>query len=134
MDPRKHLRMFDSNVGLQMEPQNEASKQAVKEAMESRARARSRPSGSGGMGNLFGPDFMLKIATDPRTRHLTGDAEFQSLIREMSTDPMGSMQRHMKNPKFQLAMQVWSFKDKYITILISEQPLAAKIFHHFIQC
>ena len=58
------------------------------------------------MGGLFGPEFLSKLAMDSRTRPLMSDPEFQAILKDVQSDPMGSMQKYMKNPKFQTAMSV----------------------------
>ena len=43
---------------------------------------------------------------NPQTRSLMADPEFQGIMKDIQSNPMESMTKHMGNPKFQQAMQV----------------------------
>jgi hypothetical protein len=52
--------------GLHIDPNNQQMKAALSDALS----AKNRPAPGGG---LFGPDALMKLAMDPRTRHLMDD-------------------------------------------------------------
>lgn len=67
---------------------------ALSEAMS----ARNRPPP---MGGLFGPEAMMKLALDNRTRHLMEDPEFQGMLRGLNSNPQ-MLSMYLQDPRFQL--------------------------------
>lgn len=94
-------------AALQLEPSNEGAKKALEDAVSGRAEARSSGGGRRA-GGLFGPEFMGRLAMDPRTREYLTDPEFMQMMRNLQQDPMSdvSMGQYLQNEKFQQAMAV----------------------------
>jgi hypothetical protein len=52
-------------------------------------------------GGLFGPDALMRLAMDSRTRHLMEDKEFQGMLQGLMTNP-GMIGAHLNDPRMQL--------------------------------
>lgn len=83
--------------GLELEPDNEALKAGLADA----TRALNAKDGDG----LFGPSFLAKLAADPSTRGLAGDAEFARMLAEVRRDP-SAMSKFLSDERFQRALSV----------------------------
>ena len=92
-------------AALQLDPQNQATKQQLEEAMAGRASSRSPAGGAGGLGGLFGPDFMAKLATNPQTRSYLADPSFMQLLQSIQSNPQ-NLNMALADPRFQQAMSV----------------------------
>jgi hypothetical protein len=52
-------------------------------------------------GGLFGPEALMRLALDSRTRHLMDDAEFQTMLRGLSSNP-ALISAYLQDPRMQL--------------------------------
>lgn len=84
--------------GLHIDPNNQQMQSALSDAMS----AKNRPPPGGG---LFGPEALMKLAMDNRTRHLMEDNEFQGMLRGLSANP-AMLTSYLNDPRFQLALEV----------------------------
>lgn len=99
------LEQFDSAIdaykkGLEYEPSNAALQQGLRQAEEATAGA-----GGGGLGSMFTPEFMAKLAMNPETRHLPGSPAFMQKVRMMQTNPQ-AMGMFLQDPDIMKALQV----------------------------
>jgi stress-induced-phosphoprotein 1 len=101
------LRLFDEaaeayQAGLKIEPSSENLKEGLRDARDGAAKAASRgfPGGGAprggrggnnpgfpGMGNLFGPETMMKIAANPKFSPYLADPAFRTKLETLSRDP-----------------------------------------------
>eukprot|EP00775_Hariotina_reticulata_P012626 gene12626-12756_t len=56
-------------------------------------------------GGLFGPEALMRLALDSRTRHLVDDPEFQTMLRSLSSNP-AMISAYLQDPRMQLALEV----------------------------
>ena len=64
--------------------------------------AKNRPPAGG----IFGPEAMMRLALDPRTRDLMDDAEFKKMMAGLNQNP-GMLQMYMQDKRMQLVGQGW---------------------------
>lgn len=82
--------------GLKIDPANEQMKQALAEAKQ----AAKKPQ------NPFArPDFLAKLATDPRTRGLLTQPDFMVKLQHMQRDT-NAIGMYLQDPRMQLVLQV----------------------------
>eukprot|EP00879_Flechtneria_rotunda_P009158 GHRR01009588.1.p1 GENE.GHRR01009588.1~~GHRR01009588.1.p1 ORF type:complete len:493 (+),score=199.13 GHRR01009588.1:1014-2492(+) len=74
----------------------------MKTALNDALSAKNRPAAGGG---LFGPDAMLRLAMDPRTRDMLEDQEFQGMLRAIGSNPQ-LLGNFMQDTRMQLALEV----------------------------
>lgn len=84
--------------GLHIDPNNQQMQSALNDAMS----AKNRPPAGGG---LFGPDALMRLAMDSRTRHLMDDKEFQGMLQGLMANP-SMIGAHLNDPRMQLALEV----------------------------
>eukprot|EP00878_Enallax_costatus_P022068 GHUV01023400.1.p1 GENE.GHUV01023400.1~~GHUV01023400.1.p1 ORF type:complete len:318 (+),score=111.77 GHUV01023400.1:746-1699(+) len=84
--------------GLHIDPNNQQMQSALSDAMS----AKNRPPS---MGGLFGPEALMKLAMDSRTRHLMDDPEFQGMLRGLNSNP-AMLSAYLQDQRFQLALEV----------------------------
>lgn len=91
---------------LELDPNNAQAKagfDAVKRAIEAEAAADGQ---DGGLGNMFNdPQMIQKLANNPKTSHLLGDAAFMQKLNEMKSNP-NKMGEAMQDPRFLQVMSV----------------------------
>lgn len=107
--------------GLQLDPDNTGLKNGMEEA---EAAEHSRGAGGGGLGGMFGPEFMAKLAMNPKTRAYLGQPDFQAMMKDLSVNP-GSLSKHMGDPRFQAALQVGMGMSVMTGDQFAEDPEAA---------
>jgi hypothetical protein len=56
-------------------------------------------------GGLFGPDALMRLAMDSRTRHLMEDKEFQGMLQGLMSNP-GMIGAHLNDPRMQLVRRI----------------------------
>jgi hypothetical protein len=56
-------------------------------------------------GGLFGPDALMRLAMDSRTRHLMDDMEFQGMLSGLMANP-SMIGAHLNDPRMQLVSGV----------------------------
>jgi len=61
--------------------------------------------GGGGMGGLFGPDMMAKIALDPKLRGYMSDPDFMAKLNKLQSDP-NSLGTMLSDPRMMEVFQV----------------------------
>lgn len=60
----------------------------------------------GGLGSMFNdPNMISKLANNPKTSHLLGDAEFMAKLQRLKTNP-GNIGQEMQDPRFLQVMSV----------------------------
>ena len=79
-------------VGLQLDPNNAQMKASLEESTQAAAAPKSP---------FSKPDFLAKLATDPRTRGWLGQPDFMRMLRDVQTN-MGNMNNYLHDPRFQL--------------------------------
>eukprot|EP00879_Flechtneria_rotunda_P031404 GHRR01034307.1.p1 GENE.GHRR01034307.1~~GHRR01034307.1.p1 ORF type:complete len:119 (-),score=30.31 GHRR01034307.1:353-709(-) len=84
-------------AGLHIDPNNQQMKTALNDALS----AKNRPAAGGG---LFGPDAMLRLAMDPRTRDMLEDQEFQGMLRAIGSNPQ-LLGNFMQDTRMQLVSE-----------------------------
>lgn len=65
-----------------MDPSNEQFKEGLEDAKE--AKEGGRP---GGLGGLFGPEFLGRLATNPQTQHLLSQPDFLNMLQDLGRNP-----------------------------------------------
>ncbi|KAF2458221.1 heat shock protein-like protein STI1 [Lineolata rhizophorae] len=95
---------------LKLDPNNAQAKSgldAVKRAVDAEARADGMGGDpSGGLGNLFNdPQLTQKLANNPKTSGLLGDAEFMNKLQRLKQNP-NSIGAEMRDPRFLTVMSV----------------------------
>lgn len=88
--------------GLKHEPGLAMLETNRKEIADKRAEEASG-GGAGGMGGLFGPDAMARLAADPQTRALLADPGFVAMIKDVQANP-NNMSLYIKDPRFMKAV------------------------------
>jgi len=83
--------------GLRIDPSNAQLQAALNDVMS----AKNRPPAGG----IFGPEAMMRLALDPRTRDLMDDAEFKKMMAGLNQNP-GMLQMYMQDKRMQLALEV----------------------------
>ncbi|KAK9838651.1 hypothetical protein WJX74_000655 [Apatococcus lobatus] len=83
--------------GLDLDPSNEGLKKALQEA---EAAGKKSP-----MSGLFGPQFMAKLATNPKTRAYLSQPDFMQMLQMCQTNPQ-MMTNFLGDPRFQEAFSV----------------------------
>ncbi|KAK9903222.1 hypothetical protein WJX75_000014 [Coccomyxa subellipsoidea] len=86
--------------GLEVDPSNEQFKEGLEDAKE--AKEGGRP---GGLGGLFGPEFLGRLATNPQTQHLLSQPDFLNMLQDLGRNP-NNMNRYLGDERFQLALSV----------------------------
>lgn len=82
--------------GLKLDPASEQIKSALQEA-ESAAAAPRSP--------FARPEFLAKLAMDPRTRPYLGQPEFMRMLSDIQTNP-STMNLYLKDPRMQLVLEL----------------------------
>lgn len=83
--------------GLELDPKNEQLQQGLKDVEAAQ---------QGPAGGLFGsPEFLTRLATNPKTRSYLSQPDFMSMLRELQSDPK-SMAKHLNDPRFKEAFSV----------------------------
>merc|ERR1719498_205934 len=90
-------------MGLQNCPGDAGLREGLSSVMKAKKSAAT--GGPGGPGGMFGPDLMGKLAGDPRTAGLLGDAGFMAKLNMLQQNPnlVGSM---INDPQIQLVLSV----------------------------
>ena len=88
--------------GVELDPSSELLKQGLRDA-EAAARGPGKVAGWGGA--FSSPEFIARLATDPRTRAYMEQPDFLSMIRQVAADPR-TMQNYIGDPRFQEAVSV----------------------------
>ena len=81
--------------GLQHDPASEQLQGALADAKAAAARP---PPGSSPFSK---PEFLAKMAMDPRGRALMGQPDFQLMLRDVQSNP-SSMGKYLQDPRFQI--------------------------------
>lgn len=81
--------------GLKKDAANEQLQSGLTEARA--AAARPPPSSS----PFAKPEFLAKMAMDPRGRALMGQPDFQAMLRDVQANP-SSMSKYIQDPRFQI--------------------------------
>ena len=71
-----------SPVGLEVDPSNEQFKEGLEDAKEAKEGGRR-----GGVGGLFGPEFLGRLATNPQTQHLLSQPDFLNMLQDLGRNP-----------------------------------------------
>ena len=79
-------------AGLEVDPSNAACSNGVAEV----TLAMKTPSNP--LGNMFGPDVLDKIKSNPRIAHLANDASFLVILRQLQANP-SSLGTHLADPR-----------------------------------
>jgi stress-induced-phosphoprotein 1 len=101
------LRRFDDAVaayekGLEYDAANEQLKQGLADAKA----ASAGPGPTKGWGSIFSsPEYIAKLATDPRTKPLMAQPDFLSMIRDVNANPR-NMEKYLADERFQEALAV----------------------------
>lgn len=82
----------------------------LKSGLESAKAAKAPPPPAGGgmpsgMGNMFGPDMMVKIAMDPKCRGYLNDPEFMKKLQTLQSDP-NSLTTMLSDPRMMDVFQL----------------------------
>ena len=90
------------DAGLQLDPSNEQLKQGRADAEA----AANGPGSISGWGSIFSsPEFLSKLSTDPRTKHLMTQPDFLSMVRDVAINPR-RMEQYANDDRFQEALMV----------------------------
>ena len=73
-----------ADPGLEVDPASEQMRSGLEEARAARARPAGGPLGGAG---LFGPEFMGRLAMDPKTRPLLAQPDFVSMVQDLGRNP-----------------------------------------------
>ena len=95
------VQAFDEALKLDANnAQAKSGKAAVERASEQEARADGIDP-SGGLGNMFNdPKLHEKLAANPKTSGLLGDAQFMQKLNNMKSNPQGMQQEMFSDPRF----------------------------------
>ena len=74
------------STGLELDPANEQLRAGLEDAKAAKDRPQSG-GGPPGMGGLFGPDFLGKLALNPQTRHLMQQPDFLAMLQDLGRNP-----------------------------------------------
>lgn len=101
------VQAFDEALKLDANnAQAKSGKAAVERAIEQEARADGIDP-SGGLGNMFNdPKLHEKLAANPKTSGLLGDAQFMQKLNNMKSNPQGMQQEMFSDPRFLQVMSV----------------------------
>ena len=73
-------------IGLEVDPANEQLRSGLEDAKAAKDRPQAG-AGPPGMGGLFGPDFLGKLALNPQTRHLMQQPDFLAMLQDLGRNP-----------------------------------------------
>ena len=94
--------------GLQHDPASEQLQGALADAKAAAARP---PPGSSPFSK---PEFLAKMAMDPRGRALMGQPDFQLMLRDVQNNP-SSMGKYLQDPRFQIVSATKALTDVIIS-------------------
>jgi len=86
------------NKGLELDPSNASLQQGIKDVNEAQS------GGGGGMGSMFGPDFMDKIAASPKLSKYLSDQSYVSMLNMIQQNPQ-MLQYAAQDPRIQETFQ-----------------------------
>lgn len=86
-------------TGLKHDPSSELLKNSLSDAKAAAAKPPASKS------PFARPEFLAKLAMDPRTRGYLGQPDFMAMLQAVQTNP-GSMNMFLGDPRFQLMMEI----------------------------